>query len=279
MQTAFAVDLPRKAALADVNAPLAVAISAGSASLRARIEALARRSGARIKAETDLYDVLLLGLDSATPLPASTQALSLLIPSAASVCVIWTGNAPPRGTVSRLLRAGVAGVVALDITPVRLQSVLNAIQAGLQVIDPAFTRDQSGSSFATAASPEELTEREQEVLTMLAEGLSNKEISSRLRISTHTVKFHISSILGKLGAASRTELDELQLRRTMGICTDGNPASGFTRQLNEIDAHILAVRIRIDLDRFIQVGGSYYSLSSVTRVELLAPVSAANPAT
>ncbi|PYY18700.1 MAG: hypothetical protein DMG60_07450 [Acidobacteria bacterium] len=212
MQTAFAVDLPRKAALADVNAPLAVAISAGSASLRARIEALARRSGARITAETDLYDVLLLGLDSATPLPASTQALSLLIPSAASVCVIWTGNAPPRGTVSRLLRAGVAGVVALDITPVRLQSVLNAIQAGLQVIDPALTRDQSGSSFATAGSPEELTEREQEVLTMLAEGLSNKEISSRLGISTHTVKFHISSILGKLGAASRTEAVSIGMR-------------------------------------------------------------------
>src|SRR5437868_13337340 len=104
MQTAFAVDLPRKAALADVNAPLAVAISAGSASLRARIEALARRSGARSKAETDLYDELLVGLDSATPLPASTQALRLLIPSENNVSVIWTVNPPPRGTVRRLLR-------------------------------------------------------------------------------------------------------------------------------------------------------------------------------
>ena len=50
-----------------------------------------------------------------------------------------------------------------------------------------------------------LSQREQEVLTMLAEGLSNKEISYRLSISTHTVKFHISSIMGKLGASSRTE--------------------------------------------------------------------------
>ena len=63
-----------------------------------------------------------------------------------------------------------------------------------------------------SSSPEELTDREQEVLTMLAEGLSNKEISSRLSISTHTVKFHISSILGKLGAGSRTEAVSIGMR-------------------------------------------------------------------
>jgi two-component system, NarL family, response regulator YdfI len=212
MHTAIAADLSRKAALPEANTPLTVAISASSASLRARIEALARRSGARVRVERDHYEVLLIALDSSTPLPASPQALSLLVPSASSACVIWAGKVPPRGTVSRLLRAGVAGIVSLDISPAGFQSALRAIRAGLQVIDPAFTHEDSRSRLDATPSPEELTEREQEVLTMLAEGLSNKEISSRLNISTHTVKFHISSILGKLGATSRTEAVSIGIR-------------------------------------------------------------------
>jgi DNA-binding NarL/FixJ family response regulator len=50
-----------------------------------------------------------------------------------------------------------------------------------------------------------LTPREAEVLQSLADGLGNKEIAAKLNISEHTIKFHIRSILGKLGAASRTE--------------------------------------------------------------------------
>lgn len=211
MRTAFATDTPRKTALLDLNAPLTVAISAGSASVRARIETLARRSGAQVSTESDRYDVLLMSLDSSMPLPSSSEALSLLTPSTASICVIWTGKDSPRGTTSRLLRAGVTGVLPIDITPSRFRSALGAIQAGLQVIDPAFAREET-RSHATTTSPEELTEREHEVLAMLAEGLSNKEISSRLSISTHTVKFHISSILGKMGATSRTEAVSIGIR-------------------------------------------------------------------
>ena len=52
---------------------------------------------------------------------------------------------------------------------------------------------------------EPLTSRESDVLSLLAEGAGNKEIAARLGISEHTVKFHVSSILSKLGAATRTE--------------------------------------------------------------------------
>jgi DNA-binding NarL/FixJ family response regulator len=84
---------------------------------------------------------------------------------------------------------------------------LQAIGCGLQVIDPALTSAEPAQPAASVAATfsEELTTREQQVLTLMAEGLANKEISGRLGISTHTVKFHISSILGKLNAASRTE--------------------------------------------------------------------------
>jgi DNA-binding NarL/FixJ family response regulator len=60
---------------------------------------------------------------------------------------------------------------------------------------------------------EEITSRETDVLRMLAEGLVNKEIAARLGISEHTVKFHIGSILDKLGASTRTEAVTLGIRR------------------------------------------------------------------
>ena len=57
-----------------------------------------------------------------------------------------------------------------------------------------------------------LTPREIEVLQLLSEGLGNKEIASRLNISEHTAKFHVASILGKLGATTRTEAVTLGIR-------------------------------------------------------------------
>src|SRR6202011_6365080 len=60
---------------------------------------------------------------------------------------------------------------------------------------------------------EQITSREPDVLRMLAEGLVNKDIAVRLGISEHTVKFHVSSILDKLGASTRTEAVALGIRR------------------------------------------------------------------
>ena len=60
---------------------------------------------------------------------------------------------------------------------------------------------------------EPLTARERDVLEMLAQGRGNREIAAQLRISEHTVKFHVASILGKLGAATRTEAVSIALRR------------------------------------------------------------------
>jgi DNA-binding NarL/FixJ family response regulator len=106
--------------------------------------------------------------------------------------------------ISQLLRAAVAGIVSIDIQSHQFQAALGAIKSGLQVVDPKLLHEEAVEENVSYGA-EELTEREQEVLAMMGEGLSNKEISSRMAISTHTVKFHISSILGKLGAASRTE--------------------------------------------------------------------------
>ncbi|HLH01778.1 MAG TPA: response regulator transcription factor [Bryobacteraceae bacterium] len=61
--------------------------------------------------------------------------------------------------------------------------------------------------------PEELTQRERQVLRMMADGLANKEIAGKLGISDHTAKFHVAQILAKLGAATRTEAVTIAIRR------------------------------------------------------------------
>jgi DNA-binding CsgD family transcriptional regulator len=74
-------------------------------------------------------------------------------------------------------------------------------------------RDSVGEASADRVFQEALTHRELEVLELLAEGLPNKGIAERLRISDQTVKFHIASIMGKLGASNRVETVRRAVRR------------------------------------------------------------------
>ncbi len=99
-----------------------------------------------------------------------------------------------------LIRAGAHGVLPLDATPDQIEIALRAAAAGLGIFFPEHLDAPSA-----ARSSSTLTAREREVLRMIAEGLANKEIAWRLGISDHTVKFHVSALLGKLGAGSRAE--------------------------------------------------------------------------
>jgi DNA-binding CsgD family transcriptional regulator len=90
-------------------------------------------------------------------------------------------------------------------------AALVCVFLGLRVMPAAAPEDRRAAA-ALMAPPEPLTPRELEILGLLAAGDSNKTIAARLSISVHTVKFHISSILAKLGVASRTEAVALGLR-------------------------------------------------------------------
>jgi NarL family two-component system response regulator YdfI len=115
------------------------------------------------------------------------------------------------------LRAGISAVLPSDISPDQLAAALQAAASGLAVVHPSYFHSAVPAISATRRSLEELAEpltpRESEVLQMLASGLGNKEIAAKLAISEHTIKFHVASILGKLGAASRTEAVSLGIRR------------------------------------------------------------------
>ena len=127
------------------------------------------------------------------------------------------------------IAGGVQGIVVGDVTGAELAATATSAAAGLLTLSSdladlvrqgllAHYREEADSYAADLAHvlddfPEHLTLREREVLEMMSEGLSNKEIAAQLNISAHTVKYHVSSILGKLGASSRTEATTIGLRR------------------------------------------------------------------
>ena len=103
------------------------------------------------------------------------------------------------------LGSGARGVVLRDVGAPRLAAAVRAVAEGLMVLDAGAAESVLRPRPPAPATIEHLTPREQEVLQLLAQGLSNKVIAARLGISDHTVKFHVNAILGKLGAQSRTE--------------------------------------------------------------------------
>ncbi|HXE80625.1 MAG TPA: response regulator transcription factor [Vicinamibacterales bacterium] len=127
------------------------------------------------------------------------------------------------GAASRAAAAGASiwGVVPTEATPSELVAAVNALAAGLAVAPPALlatmarTRSEAGPDDGEEAGEwqEHLTPRERHVLELVAEGRSNRAIAEALGISEHTVKFHLASIYGKLGASTRTEAVRRGLRR------------------------------------------------------------------
>jgi DNA-binding NarL/FixJ family response regulator len=125
--------------------------------------------------------------------------------------------APPRGDdadiVDRLLGGmsayGVRGILPHNSGAHVIAGTLRALADELIVLHPSVVTTVFERAFNqqtdAAASQTVLTPREREVLHLIAEGLPNKAIALQLRITEHTVKFHINAILTKLGAQSRTE--------------------------------------------------------------------------
>jgi len=113
----------------------------------------------------------------------------------------------------RLGRGPVRAVLPRDATAGELLAAVDAVVAGLVAFHPDALRRAPRPVRAEPDPAQPLTGRELEVLGMLAEGLGNKAIASRLGISTHTAKFHVASILSKLGAGSRTEAVTIGMRR------------------------------------------------------------------
>jgi NarL family two-component system response regulator YdfI len=141
----------------------------------------------------------------------------LLEPTSEAAIVLLTEVSDAR-SISRLLRSGVRAILSRESEPDDVLSAIFAVYDGLVLLSMP-TAESLAAVFGDQPLEvadelsEEITSRETDVLRMLAEGLVNKDIAARLGISEHTVKFHISSILDKLGASTRTEAVTQGIRR------------------------------------------------------------------
>jgi DNA-binding NarL/FixJ family response regulator len=107
-------------------------------------------------------------------------------------------------------RAGAIGFVRSDVGRLELLSTLARARAGESVIDPTAARllvmrMAAESQLAPRGAPAALTPRELEILQLVAQGHTNREIATRLIVAVGTIKVHVEHILGKLGAADRTQ--------------------------------------------------------------------------
>jgi DNA-binding NarL/FixJ family response regulator len=116
--------------------------------------------------------------------------------------------------VFEALRAGASGFVLKDVRPADLAAAIRVVAAGEALLAPSVTRrllDRfaarlPGPSDTTSERLRELTERELEVLGLVARGLANRDIADRLSLAEPTVKTHVSRLLGKLEARDRAQL-------------------------------------------------------------------------
>jgi DNA-binding NarL/FixJ family response regulator len=150
-------------------------------------------------------DVVLLDLDGLpTGLAEALQRCKELVPNA-RICALTMRPAPE--IMQRCLAAGADGYIVKDVTPGELINAVRLVARGESYVDPrvagGWLRKRSGNS--RKADLNELSARETEVIRLIAEGLSNKEISVRLNLSEKTIKNHISRIFSKLNIYARTQ--------------------------------------------------------------------------
>jgi two-component system, NarL family, response regulator YdfI len=190
-----------------------IVVVADSAAAAARLEALTRAaSPARVLVvpPADLTAAIVEHAPSVVILAISAPAVARLLATYRSIPrtppIIVVTSTPHAAWTARARRAGVRAVLRADVRADELAAALAATRAGLLAVHPEAFAVASGDT-ATAPTVEATapTPRELEVLEMIAEGMSNRAIAARLKISRHTVKFHVAALLTKLGARSRTE--------------------------------------------------------------------------
>jgi DNA-binding NarL/FixJ family response regulator len=185
-----------------------------SSAARTRLAALCRTAGLEVVGEgVALPDSPIGGVDAIVALdddvggpdPHDDTAPALVLVSDRPAARGRAAQSSGRGWAVVPLHAEAEDLAAAAWAAVRGFAVSPAVEAESEVATSA-TRD-------TVDSVEPMTPREREILELLAQGLSNRAIAGALGISEHTVKFHLASIYGKLGASTRTGAVRRALRR------------------------------------------------------------------
>lgn len=201
--------------MSDKERPGRALIVARNLTYAARVEAALRAlSGWRldILAPAQLPDVARQSPDAVLILALSeAEARRTLRALRGRPAAVALSETPARFWTPAWRTLGVRGALPVHATPDELASAVRAVHAGLLAVHPEALSQPAAAAAASAAGVA-LTSREREILELIAEGASNRRIAARLAISRHTVKFHVASVLAKLGARTRTEAVTLALR-------------------------------------------------------------------
>lgn len=153
-----------------------------------------------------LMDLMMPGMDGAT----ATKMIREKYPE---IQVIALTSFKEKDMVEGALKAGAIGYLLKDVSADELANAIRSAAKGKPALAPEAQQVLIEGTRLSANKPGfDLTEREREVLALMAQGLNNTQIAERLVVSVSTAKFHVSSVLSKLGAASRTEVVSIALQ-------------------------------------------------------------------
>lgn len=158
-----------------------------------------------------LLDLLMPQMDGIEVL----QALAARLPQ--TRFLVLTSLVEP-AQVQRALAAGASGFLAKTASAQELVHIIRGAHGGRRVLSPEVTEALIDAQRSPAPGAD-LTQRERDLLALMARGCSNQDIAGQLHIALPTVKYHVTNILGKLGASNRTEAVLLALRHRI-VATD-----------------------------------------------------------
>ena len=160
---------------------------------------------AEIQPDVILMDMVMPDMDGV----AATRAIRQKFPE---VQIIALTSFKEGEMIKDALEAGAIGYLLKDVSADELAEAIRAAYSGRATLSPEVAQSLVETANRPRAPGQDLTKREREVLGLMIEGFGNKQIAGKLSVSPSTVKSHVSNILSKLGAASRTEAVTLALR-------------------------------------------------------------------
>lgn len=152
----------------------------------------------RVCPDVVLMDMVMPGMDG----PAAIRAIRHLCPATQ---IIALTSFKEQELVQEAIQAGALGFLYKNVSSDELARAIRAAAAGQSTMAPEALQALIRTQTETVRVGHDLTEREREVLALMVKGLNNVEIADRLVVSRSTVKVHVSNILAKLGASTRTE--------------------------------------------------------------------------